>query len=208
MIVAVKRLSLIAAFALVACSSPSPAPDAPAQTTTNAQATESATPAPTTGAPATPTAAPTINLSQRCTNAQFGVTVAYPEGWHTNDGSVIPACTAFDANPVSIPPQSEIPFSLAVVLTRHEGAIADATQSTQWERVLSSEKLTVNGREAVRVEVESTGEGLADKGMRTTKYLIATGKGQALVASTHNVSDAYARNQEVLARMVEGLTFP
>lgn len=197
-----KRLISFAAFAALACSAPSPSPE-PAQTATTQPTTTQAT-----ATQATATTAPETRLSQRCTNAQLGISIAYPEGWHTNDGSVIPACTAFDAQPLDIPRDSEIPFGIAVVLTRQEGSAATSTQSTQWERVISSAPLTIGGREAVRVEVEATGEGLAEKGMRTTKYVVDTGKGQALVASTHNVTDSYERNKEVLAKMVESITFP
>jgi hypothetical protein len=147
----------------------------------------------------------TLALSQRCTNERDGFTVSYPAGWHTNGGEVIPACSVFDPEPVQVPPQSELPFDLAIVFGVQEVAF-DRTPDPQFERVLSSERLTVGGRPALRAELEATGEGLADRGMRTLRYAIDLGGGRSLLASTNNTDASYARDQEILARMVETIS--
>jgi hypothetical protein len=54
--------------------------------------------------------------------------------------------------------------------------------------------------------VEATGEGLADRGMRTAKYVADLGGGRTLIATTHRTDDSYAHHQEVLGRMIESLT--
>jgi len=184
----VKRLFAIVFALLTSCSAPSneapPAPQQPAQAQQQPQAPQPAA------------------LSQRCTNARDGFTVSYPAGWHTNGPEVIAACSAFDPEPVQIPPQSEIPFGLAIVISVQEVPF-DRPADPQFERTLSSERLTVAGRPAVRAELESTGEGLADRGMRTLRYTIDLGAGRSLVASTNKTDAAYDANKEILARMVE-----
>ncbi|HEX2062023.1 MAG TPA: hypothetical protein VHK90_14875, partial [Thermoanaerobaculia bacterium] len=134
-------------------------------------------------------------------------TVSYPAGWHTNGGDVIPACSAFDPQPVQVPPQSEMPFDIAIVLTVQQVPF-DRASDPRFERVLSSERLTIGGRPALRADVEATGEGLADRGMRTLRYAIDLGGARSLIASTHRTDDSYERNQEILARMVETLSLP
>jgi hypothetical protein len=199
----VKHVLIVTAFAvLVSCSAPAtdvPSSDAPA-TGTPATATAAAE-APRADVPA---AAGPAALSQRCTNERYGFTVAYPAGWHTNTGEVIPACSAFDPEPVQVPAQSEMPFDIAAVFSVQEMPF-DRAGDPQFERVLSSERVTVAGRSAVRAEVESTGEGLADRGLRTLRYTIDLGGGRSLVATTNRTDASYDANREILARMVESL---
>ncbi len=183
-----KNALLIISFAVLASCS-SPASDAPEPQ------------------PAAQKPAPTVALSQRCTNERHGFTVSYPAGWHTNGGEVIPACTAFDPGLVQIPPQSEMPFEIAVVVDVHQEAF-DRTPDPQFERVLSSERLMIGGRPALRAEVEATGEGLAERGMRTLRYAIDLGDGRTLVASTNRTGEEYEREKEILRRMVEAITVP
>ena len=159
-------------------------------------------PPPVAEKPKPPAAAPELALSQQCTNERHGYTVSYPAGWHTNGGEVIPACSAFDPEPVQVPPQSEMPFDIAIVIDVQQVEF-DRAPDPQFERVLSSERLTIGGRAALRAEVEATGEGLADRGMRTLRYAIDLGNGRTLVASTNGTGEEYEAEKEILRRMVE-----
>ncbi|HEX7153867.1 MAG TPA: hypothetical protein VF618_20425 [Thermoanaerobaculia bacterium] len=192
-----RTIVLLTIAALSACSAPSPEAKAPAAAST--------APA-TTAAPDKVQAAPPLALSQRCTNTTYGISVAYPAGWHTNDGSVIPACSAFDPEPIVVPRESELPFDIAVIFGIETVPLDQLTRSTQWERVLSTQQLTLHGRAASRVEVEATGEGLADRGLRSVRYVIALDDGRSLLAATHATDASYPQNQEILKRMVESVT--
>lgn len=147
-------------------------------------------------------------LTQRCTNARHGFSVSYPTGWSTNDGSVLPACSVFHPAPIQVPRESEIPFELAVVIGVENVKFDPAVRSSQWERVISTQRSMIEGRNTVRVESEATGEGLAERGLRSVRYVVDLGNGRTLVATTNATSDAYARNQEVLARMVASISVP
>ena len=164
--------------------------------------------APTPRPSATPAASTGGDQTKRCSNTTYGFSVSYPEAWRTNDGSVLPACSAFDPHPLVIPRDSEIPFELAVVFMAQQVPFQPTATSSQFERVLSSERLKVAGRNSLKVEVEATGEGLADRGMRSVRYEIDLGKGRTLVAVTHDANEAYVRNREILSRMVQTLSFP
>ena len=150
---------------------------------------------------------PATSLSQRCTSSEYRLSIAYPAGWYTNDGSVVPACSAFNEKPVQVPRDSEMPFEMPIVLAVQNVNVDDVTRSSQWERVLSRVPVTVAGRQGVRVEVEASGEGLAEKGMRSVRYAVALGDGRTLLATTHDRAGSYERNQEILGRMMESLTF-
>lgn len=149
-----------------------------------------------------------VALTQRCTNTQYGFSVSYPAGWHTNDGSVLPACSAFDPEPIQMPRESEVPFEISVLISAQDVPFEPTVKSSQWERVLTSEPLRIGGRNAVRAEVEATGEGLADRGMRSLRYVIDLGSGRTLIATTNATGDTYAEEKDILARMVESLSFP
>lgn len=148
-------------------------------------------------------------LTQRCTNPEHDFSVSYPAGWHTNDGDVIAPCTAFDPEPVEVPPQSEIPFEISIVFTVEEVPFGELTRPSEFEEILFSDRLTGGKREAMLVEAESTGEGLAPPGMRTLRYAIDLGDGRTLVATTHNSNEAeYERDKEILKQMVQSLELP
>lgn len=189
MIPSVRSLIGITAILMISCAAPDPSP------ATTSQVAPAASPDPAT------------NLSQRCSNAQYRLSIAYPAGWYTNDGSVVPACSAFDAKPVEVPRDSEMPFEIPIVLAVQNVNLDDVTRSSQWERVLSSVPVTVAGRPGVRVEVESSGEGLADKGMRSVRYVVPLGGSRTLLATTHDSAGSYERNQEILGRMIDSIMF-
>lgn len=133
------------------------------------------------------TAGDDIELSQSCTRTEGGatVTVRFPRGWRTYTGEVIPACSAFDPDPVTIPQDSEVPLDLAVTVDVERAPFA---QVRDWAAatVESSRNVTVSGRPGVRQELVSTGEGITDKGVRWVRYVVDLG-GSTLVATTYRV---------------------
>lgn len=146
------------------------------------------------------------DLAQRCTNSSKGFSVSYQAGWTTNRGEVVPACTAFDPDAFEIPRDSEMPFDIAVVIDVEDVPYERITEPSRAERIISNEQVTIDGRDARRVEVESTGEGLASPGMRSLRYVVDLGNGRSLVATTHDVEGTdYHRNQEILGRMMASL---
>jgi hypothetical protein len=150
-----------------------------------------------------------IVLSQRCSNPRHGFSVSYPAGWHTNSDAVVPLCTAFDPEPIEIPPHSEMPFDIAVVIDVEDVGVDLLTQPSRFEWILSSERLTVDGRDAWRVEAEATGEGLPSAGFRSLRYVVDLGDGRNLIATTHDTDPGdYQRDQEVLRQMVQSLDLP
>ena len=143
-----------------------------------------------------------------CTHPKHGFSVSYPADWRTNDGRVLPPCSLFDPSPIVVPEQSEIPFEIAIWIGVEETPFDSNPTSSQWERVLSAETVTVRGAQAVRVEVEATGEGLAERGMRSFRYAVDLGGGRTLVATTHDASPSYEAHKKVLARMMETIVLP
>jgi hypothetical protein len=142
---------------------------------------------------------------QRCTFEPAGIAVEYPADWQTNDGSVMPACSLFDPQPIDVPWASELPADIAVAIHLQDVAFERAT-GTFGLRVISSEERRVAGRPAVQRLVEQTGDGLLDAGIRTYQYLIDWGDGRTLSAHSHDVgAPDFATKRRVLDEMMARL---
>ncbi len=146
------------------------------------------------------------DLGESCTKSESGftVTVRYPGGWHTNDDGVLPACSVFDPRPVVIPHDSEVPPELAITL-RVEKAPLERVGEPTATTVESTTMLTVAGRQGLRQQLVSTGEGLIDRGVRFVRYLVGL-DGSTLVAVTYQVQgNDFDRNVEALDTMTRAL---
>lgn len=74
-------------------------------------------------------------------------------------------------------------------------------------RDLSRESATVDGRPAMRIESETTGEGLYDAGIRSYQYFVDLGDA-TMVASTYDVGTlSFDRKRRILDAMMETLAF-
>jgi hypothetical protein len=144
---------------------------------------------------------------ERCRNPEAGYSVAYPADWRVSTGETMPPCSAFDPEPLVIPPDSEVPADIAVVIGLAGVPFETVAHETMGERVLSREETTVGGHQAVRIESVTTGEGLFDAGLHGTRYVIDLGD-RVLVAETRDVGEPdYAEKQRALEAMVASLEF-
>jgi hypothetical protein len=143
---------------------------------------------------------------QRCVHGPGGYDVAYPAGWHTNDGSVMPACSLFDPEPVFVPEGSEIPEDIAVGLHVEAVPFDSIVGSEYGMRLLSQESLELGGQRAVRRLYEHTGEGLYNSGLRTWQYVVDRGDGTTLIATSHDAgSPSFDEKRRVLDELMVAL---
>jgi hypothetical protein len=141
----------------------------------------------TAGADAPAAAASPAAAWQRCTKPEGGFSVEFPADWQTNDGSIMPACTLFDPEAITVPEASELPADIAVGITVQDVEYERVADGTFGVRVLSTEAWRVAGQPALRRLVEQTGEGLLDAGVRSWEYVVHWGDGRTLVAVSHDV---------------------
>lgn len=143
-----------------------------------------------------------------CTNEEDGFRVSYPEGWATNEGDVLAACSLFDpdAADVSVAAGTEVPLSVAVSIDREDAPFADVAGPARGEEVLDRQEGEVDGRQAERIEVEAGPDaGLLPEGTRQTRWVVAL-PDATLVARTNDVGGpAYGEEQDVLDEMVESI---
>jgi len=88
--------------------------------------------------------------------------------------------------------------------------IADPDPFTQ--EVLDARNAQIDGKEAVRLHLRSTGEGLLDKGVGLVQWVIRAGDRRTFTATTIQAGEFEAvvdfeANVEVLDAMVESLEF-
>jgi hypothetical protein len=153
------------------------------------------------------TAGSVMEHTVECVNRVHGYAVRYPAGWHVNTGDVVAPCSLFDPGPIEVPRDSEIPVSIAVMIGVEPVAFATLTGDVLGRREVSRQSLMVQGREAMRIDGESTGEGLYDRGIRSYEYFVALGD-STLTAATYGVGSLpLERKRLILDAMMETLEF-
>jgi hypothetical protein len=146
-----------------------------------------------------------VALGHGCTSPD-GVSVSYPQGWSVNTGEVAPACTRFAPQAFSLPQNSDLRVA-AITIISESVPFERASEPPAGQK--SRIPLTVDGREAVRIE-QQTADGLYPLGTPMTSYIVDLGVCEdgprTLIATTVGLPRFdYARNIEVLDEMVHTL---
>jgi hypothetical protein len=148
----------------------------------------------TTAEPATTGEAATAE----CTSDEGDYRIEYPAGWHEE------RCAFFDPDPFEVPEATEF-LESAVLVSREPVSLETLAGDDRTREILTLEETQIAGREAVRLEAETTGEGLLDRGVRF--YLVGVeADGESVILTTYDLGDAdFERNVEVLDEMAESL---
>jgi hypothetical protein len=139
----------------------------------------------------------------RCANATLGYSIAYPPGWHRE-----PNCAFFDPRPFEVPENSDFyGAALEVQVAQDSWAnVARGLTDSRFFRTISRRQVRVNGRPATLVEVESTGEGLFERGYRLYAYVVdVPGRPPVVVQATRRPGTAWGGRRAVADRAVRSL---
>ena len=148
-----------------------------------------------------------VALTETCENP-VGFSVGYPGDWAVNAGETVAACSRFAPDDFDVPDSTDA--RVAATAFSVEPVAFDRVTAERPNEV-SREELTVDGRDAVRIEHEA-GNGLWPAGTPITSYAIRLPDGddgpRTLVADTVGLGDFdYERNVEVLDAQVRSLQF-
>ncbi|MDX1621063.1 MAG: hypothetical protein R3320_08740 [Nitriliruptorales bacterium] len=130
---------------------------------------------PTTEATPSPGAgegSPGMTLAASCTGGDGLFTIAYPEGWHTDDGGSGGGCEVFDEEPLNLEGSVGGGPLGAVTVRALPVDLEMAADPGRENREVSSETTTVAGRSAVVALWESTGAAALPEGVRSYRYLV------------------------------------
>lgn len=176
---------LVAAALATACGAPASGDDTTGASLVSAEAS-------TSGGPT-------------CHDTELGYEVQYPEGWQTNSGEVMPPCRLFDPEDVAVEPQTEIPFDIAIRIHPSSAPLEVFRTPNPASEVVASWEATVDGHEAVVVELRATGDAMLPRGVHTYLYAVELGD-RRLVAATHETgSPAHDHTRRVLDELMAGL---
>jgi hypothetical protein len=148
---------------------------------------------------------------EACENEEAGFRVEHPPGWWTNDhgddpGHDLGPCALFHPEEVEVPTDSEIPLDTAVIISVDPVTLAEAA-ADPFEEELERREATVDGRDALRVELEGSGEAFLPEGVAATRWLVDLGD-RTLTAVTYDIGEPpYPETQDVLDDMVETIRF-
>ncbi len=201
------------AFALVSAS-----PSSPLAATTPSSATPSAAPTPSVApsdspaetpaqTPATPEPSVAAD-SATCRSETAGITVIYPAAWHAYSGDARWTCLLFDPNPITITPDSELPMVGIAIFsdTRSAATVLADYKTTSVYTLLNSDTGTVDGKDAWAYEVENTGEGYYQKGVRQTVVVVDRGsRGSLILETVGNAGEPYDTYVQVLRGVVDAI---
>lgn len=149
----------------------------------------------------------TSGTTSECVNRADGYVIRYPASWEVNSAEIVAPCSLFDPEPIEIPVASEIPLDIAVVIGVEPVAFQTLSGDALGRRDLSRERTTVGGRRAVRIESETTGEGLHDAGIRFHRVVVDLGD-RTFVAATYDVgSPSYEAKHAILDQMMATVRF-
>lgn len=150
---------------------------------------------------------PVMPRSKECVNADVGYAIRYPDDWHENTGEIVRPCSLFDPEPIDVPRNSELPIEIAVMIAFEPVSFTTLTGDELGRRVLSRERTTVAGRQAMKIQVESTGEGLYDRGIRSYQYFVDLGD-TTMIATTYDAGRIpFERKRTILDAMLKTIRF-
>lgn len=134
------------------------------------------TPSPA-GSPTGPAASPSVTPdgefaeATRCDSPE-GYSVSYPASWHTNTGEVVPECGQFAPEPFEVPAGTDERVAPVTIFIDPVEFFRAASPDSETSTELSRATTVIDGRQAVRLEQESTGEGLYPAGVEQTIYVV------------------------------------
>lgn len=143
-----------------------------------------------------------------CVARERGYRLEFPARWFTNDAGQSEPCRFFHPEPFSLAPGTEatgIAISVSVnPLPFHQ--VTPVPTGSMASEVLGRRTATLDGRPAVRVETQATGEALLAAGVRGVSWFVDLSPG-TLVATTSEAAAAgrHADNVEVLDDMMQSL---
>jgi hypothetical protein len=139
----------------------------------------------------------------RCASPALGYSIAYPAGWHRDRN-----CAFFDPKPFTLPENSDF-YGAALEVQVAQDSWANVVRGLtdrRFARTISRRDVRVGGRRAVLVEVESTGEGLFERGYRLYAYVVdVTGRPPIVVQATRRPGAAWGNRKQVADRAVRSL---
>ncbi|GAA4751692.1 hypothetical protein GCM10023328_38480 [Modestobacter marinus] len=151
---------------------------------------------------------PPVDLGSRCEHPD-GFALSYPGSWSTNSGDVLPPCSRFAPEPFTLVSGTDVrtaPIAASVEPVPYDRVSAPGQGAEE-----SRSGTIVDGRQGVRIQRTSSGEGLWPEGTPVTTYAIDLGAdgpdGPAtLVVNTVGLPEFdYERNVRVMDHMVHTL---
>ena len=133
-----------------------------------------------------------------CVDAASGYDVQYPSDWNAAGGAV--ACRFFDPEPFEVPANSDLGGTALEVFPQEQSfdeALASLIDS-RFHRTELREQVTIGGRTAFRLELVSTGQGLADSGTRSYGYLFRGDGGPSVLVQTTALPGDRIRHRDVV----------
>ena len=141
-----------------------------------------------------------------CTNSALGFSIGYPRDWYTDYRFPDQACRWFDPFRFRLVAETD---AFLTALEAHPERVPFAEVSSEnraGQQIVFWEQTVVNGREGVRVEMESTDVSVYPEGTRIYRYVVDLGeKGVFVVETRSRPGTDFAADKGVVDEVVHTL---
>jgi len=140
----------------------------------------------------------------QCTNPVLGFSIGHPKEWYTDHRFPNQACRWFDPFRIRVIGDQGT-FLTAMEVYQQAVPFAEAASTdAAGERVVSREYVTVNGRQAVRLEIEPVDISVYPAGTKVYRYIIDVGDRGVFIVETRSLPETdFADNKRVVDRAVQ-----
>jgi hypothetical protein len=115
------------------------------------------------------------SMIKHCSNTKLGFEVVYPQDWFTTYNTDDQKCTYFAPYTFTVP-QTTDNFSVPIKVEPHTpdewpGVIKFYENPNDFQNVISTQNIEINGKAVEKITALTTGTGLAAKGLQKMTYL-------------------------------------
>lgn len=152
-----------------------------------------------------PSPSPTPATRQQCTHPAEHYTVTFPADWHVADDAGVEPCSFFHPEPLELQAGTEAD-GVAVRLDVLTQPFAESRRMVEEAGGKeSSTPESVHGRDAVRLQGRTTGEGLLPAGLAVTTWLVDMDDRTLLLTTDEGGRDDHEQSVEVLDAMARSV---
>jgi hypothetical protein len=124
----------------------------------------------------TQTSTITASFVKLCPNTVFGFEVSYPKDWFTTYNTEDQKCTFFAPYSFIVPYETSnflAPIRLEIIgAADWLGNVRFYENPNDFQNIVSSENIEINGKGVKKIEATSTGQGSIERGFAKTTYLV------------------------------------
>ncbi len=147
-----------------------------------------------------------------CSNSTYGFQVSYPKDWFTTYNTDDQKCAYFAPYSFSVPASTDVQFTpIFISVIKPEdwaGTLSYYQNPNDFQNVLSTQNLEINGRSVQKIKATATGRGSTTKGFSKVTFLISDSRGSIVMTyAQQDAKEDISASEKVLEDMARSLSY-